>query len=264
MHEFCLEATHKVLRYTSDEEEDLLRGVFAIRKVDEVLVMLRILDFRQLPQTRRTVMTARVKANLRYPSRYLTQIYSLQEAPDKSRILIELYLSTNKTFECLLVEDVISVERAVRLISDLVHGTVELLDYYLQRNVTVTQDLLCNAILLPSTLFILHDDTILFPNPCIATLDADLGFLIGCLSKSNGKDMHHQKYIFAVRPWHRAIYRHSGESPYMVCWYVSVGPLFSRRGSDGIADAMVDTVFLTDALCIVMFFVLFERYSALA
>ncbi|KAE8304668.1 Ankyrin repeat protein 1 [Giardia duodenalis] len=258
MHEFCLEATHKVLRYTSDEEEDLLRGVFAIRKVDEVLVMLRILDFRQLPQTRRTVMTARVKANLRYPSRYLTQIYSLQEAPDKSRILIELYLSTNKTFECLLVEDVISVERAVRLISDLVHGTVELLDYYLQRNVTVTQDLLCNAILLPSTLFILHDDTILFPNPCIATLDADLGFSNRLLEQEQWKRYAPPEIHFLLLDRGTELSIDTLEK--VLTWSVGmlVSDLYSLvEGSDGIADAMVDTVFPDrcamhcDVLCLV-------------
>lgn len=175
MHEFCLEATHELLGNTIESEESLLCGVFAIRRVDEVLVMLRILDFRQLPQTRRTVMTARVKANLRYPSHRFAQIYSMQESSDKSKALIELYISTNKTFKSLLLESTISIERAIKLMFELVYGVVEVLDYYTQRSIILTPDILCNAILLPDTLFVLHDDTILLPNPCITVIDAELG-----------------------------------------------------------------------------------------
>ncbi|EFO63965.1 Protein 21.1 [Giardia lamblia P15] len=243
MHEFCLEATHKVLRCTSDEEEGFLRGVFAIRKVDKVLVLLRILDFRQLSQARRTVMTARVKANLRHPSRHLTQIYSFQEAPDKARILVELYLSTNKTFECLLVDDVISIERAIKLTSNLVYGMVELLDYYVQRNITPTLDLLCNAILLPSTLFILHDDTILLPNPCIATIDAELGFSNRLLKQEQWKRYAPPEIYPLLSDCGIEISTNTLEK--VLTWSVGmlVSDLYSLiEGSDSIADALIDSV----------------------
>lgn len=185
MYEFCLETTHEFLGCPVDNEESLLWGVFAIRKADDLLVMLRILDFRQLPQTRRTVMAARVKANLRYPSHHIAQIYSMEESSDKSKVLIELYLSTDRKFESLLFEGTISIERAFKLISELIYGTVELIEYYMQRNIALTSDILCNTILLPDTLFILHDDTIVLPNPCITTIDAELGLSNRILRRKN-------------------------------------------------------------------------------
>lgn len=175
MHEFCLESTHEVLGCTLNDEQTFTLGVLAVRKADERLVMLRILDFRQLSQARRTVMAARVKANLRYPGYRIAQIYSIQEYSDKSMILVELYLSTNKTFKCLLSDDVISINRAFKLIFELIYGTSEILDYYLQRNIALTPAILHNAILLPDMLFVSHDDTIVFPHPCITTTDAELG-----------------------------------------------------------------------------------------